>query len=112
MFKNILDLPQISGYSPMQNVELFYSIQYTVKSIDENEDTCSVRKMAIQIYETLDSNQLDWLHDIKDSYKELVGNQAARIVFAQDCIKYTHKLYELNKEISEKYSNLIEDLPF
>jgi hypothetical protein len=102
MFKNILDLPQVSGYSPNQNIELFYSIQYTVKSIDER----------YAIYEALDDTQLSWLYDIGDRYQELQGNQVARIIFAQDCVEYVGKAYELDKDINNKYNNLTEDLPF
>lgn len=111
MFKNILDLPQVAGYSPNQNIELFYSIQYTVKTIDEGLYHTAKEK-AIGIYESLSDEQLQWLHDIGDRYQELQGNQVARLIFAQDSVEYVVKLYELNKDITKKYSNLIEDLPF
>ena len=112
MFKNILDLPQISEYSPMHNAELFYSIQYTVKSIDENDEMSSIKDLAIHIYESLNNDQIHWLQDIKDEYKCIGNIQAQRIVFAQESINYAGKVYELNKDIVRKYSALIEDLPF
>jgi hypothetical protein len=111
MFKNILDLPQVTGYSANQNIELFYSIQYTVKSIDERYSTTTKVK-AIAIYEALDDTQLSWLYDIGDRYQELQGNQVARIIFAQDCVEYVKKAYELDRDINNKYNNLTEDLPF